>query len=135
MNHYLNKISSVILILSLVAVGWPVNIAANNSFVKGADSSDDAAGPVDISPVSSLLLYELNGFYHQPDSTETMLFEEEEERNLIKEITVWVIGAAFVGYFIVKVFLEGDEEEPEPDKPIKEIPSGNVNLIVPPVSF
>ncbi|MFH1755228.1 MAG: hypothetical protein ABIA59_05945, partial [Candidatus Latescibacterota bacterium] len=51
---------------------------------------------------------------------------EDEERNLLKEITVWVIGAAFVSYFIIKVFLEGDTNEPDPDGSGKKIPGGGV---------
>jgi hypothetical protein len=135
MNNYLNRVSSFILILLLVAAGWPVNSVAYDSFVKGANSSAEAAGTVDFHPTPSPIRQTWNGFYSQPDSSETIIFEEEEERNLVKEITVWVIGAAFVGYFIIKVFLEGEEEEQEPDKPVKEIPTGGVNLFGPSFSF
>jgi hypothetical protein len=135
MNDTIKKFSSFILILALVSFGWPANAAANDSFSKGGESSEQAAGLADRHPSPSPLLRNLNGFHFQPDSTETVLFEEEEERNLVKEITVWVIGAAFVGYFIIKVFLEGDEEEPAPDKPKKEIPGSDVSFILPSFSF
>jgi len=42
--------------------------------------------------------------------------EEEEDRHLLRDITVWVIVTAFVGFFIIKVFLEGDtDQEPPPE--------------------
>jgi hypothetical protein len=128
MNGYIKKISSFILILSFIAVGWPLDCGALDSLPVGEKNSDEAAGGANLRPTPSPMLRNLSGSYFQPDSTETSLFEEEEERNLIKEITVWVIGAAFVGYFIVKVFLEGDEEEPEEEEPRKEIPGGGIGF-------
>ena len=48
--------------------------------------------------------------------------EEKTSKQLVKDITVFVIVSAFVGYFLVKVFLEGDEEETPDDDGGKIIP-------------
>jgi len=59
------------------------------------------------------------------DTTEVEFPEEEEEKTtkqLVKDIGTFVIVSAFVGYFIIKVFLEGDEEEPPSDDDGKIIP-------------
>lgn len=135
MFNYVKKFSCFILILSLATFGWPSTSTGERFFVKGEESADDAARFVNSRPAPSSSLRTLDSFHTQPDSTEAVLFEEEEERNLVKEIAVWVIGAAFVGYFIVKVFLEGDTDEPEEEKPKKEIPGSAVIRIVPPISF
>jgi len=60
-----------------------------------------------------------------PSDTTELDFPEDEEENrkqLIKDISVFVVISAFVGYFIIKVFLEGDTEETPPDDDGKIIP-------------
>jgi len=58
----------------------------------------------------------------QTDTTE-FEFPEDERKHLTRDITVFVIASAFVAYFIIKVFLEGDtDDEAEPTKPGKPIP-------------
>ncbi len=58
------------------------------------------------------------------DTTEVDFPEEEEQskKELVKDIAVFLVAAAFVGYFIIKVFLEGDTEELPPDDDGKIIP-------------
>jgi len=58
------------------------------------------------------------------DTTEVDFPEDEEKskKQMVKDIGVFVIVSAFVGYFIIKVFLEGDTEEPPPDDDGKIIP-------------
>jgi len=53
-----------------------------------------------------------------------VLPEEKEKKQIAKEIAVWVIAAAFVAFFIIKVFIEKDDE-PADD-------GGNGKPIVPP---
>jgi hypothetical protein len=48
--------------------------------------------------------------------------DEENQRHLIRDIGIFLIVSAFVGYFIVKVFLEGDTQEPPPEGGGKKIP-------------
>lgn len=61
-----------------------------------------------------------------PDTTDDdfILPEEKSKKQLAKEIAVWVIVAAFVAFFIVKVFIEEDNEPAEEDDNGKQIPGG-----------
>ena len=135
MAKYLKKYSIFVLVICLIAISLPSTSTADNFFVKGKDSSDKAATIEDSPDSHSPSLRNLNSFYSQPDSTEPALFEEEEERNLVKEIIVWTIGAAFVGYFIAKVVLENDSDSATEDSNQKEIPDGGVNLRSPLFTF
>jgi len=58
------------------------------------------------------------------DTTEVDFPEEEEgQKHLVRDLGVFVMVAAFVGYFIAKVFLEGDTDEPVPADGGKDIPA------------
>lgn len=62
---------------------------------------------------------------YAPSDTAEVEFPEDEEKSrneLIKDIGVFIVVSAFIGYFIIKVFLEGDTEEPPPDDDGKIIP-------------
>ena len=52
----------------------------------------------------------------EPDTSE-FEFPDDGEKHLARDITVWVIATAFVAFFIVKVFIEQDDEEPEDNTP------------------
>jgi hypothetical protein len=54
--------------------------------------------------------------YADPDTSE-FEFPGEENEHLVRDITVWVIVAAFVAFFIVKVFIEDSDDEPEDNSP------------------
>lgn len=60
----------------------------------------------------------------QPDTTDDdfVLPEEKDKKQLAKEIAVWVIAAAFVAFFIVKVFIEEDDEPAADDGNGKDVP-------------
>ena len=60
----------------------------------------------------------------EADSTgDEFEFPEDEESHLARDITVFVIVSAFVAFFVIKVFLEGDTDQTEtPDGGGKEIP-------------
>jgi hypothetical protein len=70
--------------------------------------------------------------YARSDTTEVEFPEDEEKsRNeLIKDIGVFVVVSAFIGYFIVKVFLEGDTEQLPPDDGGKIIPDPTLSRAV-----
>ncbi len=60
----------------------------------------------------------------QPDTTEGGFeFPEEEKSHLKRDIVVFVIVSAFVAYFIIKVFLEGDTESSSGGSGGKEVPN------------
>ncbi|MFQ5511694.1 MAG: hypothetical protein ACE5EO_07585 [Candidatus Krumholzibacteriia bacterium] len=41
--------------------------------------------------------------------------EEEEERNVVKEVILWTAVAGFLSFFVIKVFLQGDTDIPPPE--------------------
>ncbi len=47
-----------------------------------------------------------------PDSTDDgfVLPEEKSKKQITKEIVMWTVIAAFVAFFIVKVFIEKDDD-------------------------
>lgn len=52
-------------------------------------------------------------------------FPEEDEKStmqLVKEVTLWVVVAGFVAFFIIKVFLEGETNDSGSDNPGKPVP-------------
>jgi len=59
-----------------------------------------------------------------PDSTDDdfVLPEEKDKKQLATEIAVFVIAAAFVAFFIVKVFIEKDDEPADDGGNGKDIP-------------
>jgi hypothetical protein len=109
--------------ISVVALGWTPAIGRPEQVTGNAGTADEAARyespPPPISPAVAASL----GFASLlSDTTQTLYVEEEEHRNLVKEIIVWFIGAAFVGYFVVKVFLQGDTDETPQPKQGKQLP-------------
>ena len=59
-----------------------------------------------------------------PDSTDEdfVLPEEKSMKQLAKEIAIWTIAAAFVAFFIIKVFIQEDDEPADDDDGGKDIP-------------
>lgn len=54
------------------------------------------------------------GFAAAPEDTtdeDEFLPEEESTSKLVWDIAAWVVGAALVAFFIIKVFIEEDEDE------------------------
>ena len=59
-----------------------------------------------------------------PDTTDDdfVLPEEKSKKQLAKEIAIWTIAVAFVAFFIVKVFIEDDDEPADDDGNGKDVP-------------
>ncbi len=111
------ELSVFFLSLVIVACGLPRRSAGSDFPTRGKETAESAAGIEGLAAGSmftragSFSLYSLG-----VDTTQTPL-PEDEERNLVKEIAIWAIVATFVGYFLIKVFLEGETEEtPPPDQ-------------------
>lgn len=130
MRWFVNK--NVVFVLSitffLYVTSFPVQ--GGDTLVAGKETSSEAAAwraepPENESPAVTAFALGLaaGAAYQQPDTT-GFKFPEEENKHLIRDITVFVIVAAFVGYFLIKVFLEGDTEEEDVDTGGKKVPIG-----------
>jgi hypothetical protein len=56
-------------------------------------------------------------------------FPEEDEKStmqLVREVTLWLVVAGFIAFFIIKVFLEGDKDEEPTD--------GSGGKVIPPLA-
>ena len=87
---------------------------------KGEASADDAAAPVSPSaaPADTFDSLRYDGWkaaFARSDTTGYEFPEDEDENHLVRDITVFLIVATFLAFFIIKVWLEGDEEEDAPD--------------------
>jgi hypothetical protein len=58
------------------------------------------------------------------DTTDLEFPEEEEEdtKHVFRDVGIFIVVSAFLAFFLVKVFIEGDEEEAPPEDNGKEIP-------------
>ena len=116
----LNKYVVFLALAAFVCYVVPVRSAPGSVLVTGKSSADEAASwrqqdAGDRQPVRSLrYALPMASSLAQPDSTE-FEFPEKEEKHLARDITVFVIVSAFVAYFIIKVFLEGDKDEENTD--------------------
>lgn len=120
-------------LLTNPTVVYPVILAAIYTFVAlpalgnglpaGKPTADEAAAPT--LPASRSA--DLHGWSYSYALGDTTIYDfpEEDEKStlqLVKEVTLWLVIAGFVGFFIVKVFLEGDKDQPPPDNPGKPVP-------------
>jgi hypothetical protein len=118
MRWVLNRYLAALILLVFVVYVLPANTNAGSPFASGKKTADEAAAPNnsdgvdDSSPVPLRYAATMGHTFAEPDTTE-FEFPEEEESHLARDITVFLIASAFVGYFIIKVFLEGDTEEQE----------------------
>ena len=116
----LRRATAGTVVVCLLGTGYPGSAIARaraNARVHTADAPADDHFLRDSIPATSFAAA-------QPDTTddEFVLPEEKETKQLVKEIAVWVIAAAFVAFFIVKVFIEEDEEPADDDDGGKDIP-------------
>ena len=125
----LHKPLIAILAVSLIAAGMPLRARSQQvSIPRGAPTSGAAALPSSrgtlrnsstLPPrdgVNDILRYGALGQVAEPDSTEDEFeFPDEEKNHLARDITVFVIASAFVAFFIIKMFLEGDTDSSETD--------------------
>jgi len=121
----LERITTFAVALSMIAAGLPRGASA--SWSGGAATAAEAAksGTTAERRVSEreveagqpvLAMGAFAAGYVDPDTTE-FDFPEDDHKHLARDITVWVIASAFVAYFIIKVFIEKDDEPAPDDKP------------------
>ena len=101
--------------------------ALGNSLPQGRPTANEAASPnlTDRGSTQS----DLRGWSYAYALSDTAGYDfpEENEKGtmqIVKEVALWVVIAGFVAFFIVKVFLQGDTDEPEPENPPKPLPQG-----------
>jgi hypothetical protein len=129
MIENLNRAMVVVLVACIIAAGLPRRAPATAA-LRGGASSPDSAASLDLDTAGNppapssrhrvpgapvLALGALNA-YADPDTSEFQ-FPEDDSETLVRDITVWVIASAFVAYFIIKVFLEEEDDEPEDEGP------------------
>ena len=128
MTILLKRLLIYLITISVVAAGLPPAASSRQFDTAGAESAQEAARYESSQPPLSPAVTNALGFSSLlSDTTQSVYFDEEEERNLVKEMIVWFIGAAFVGYFIVKVFLQGDTDEEPPPPKGKQLPQLNLS--------
>jgi hypothetical protein len=116
MRFVLQKPLVTAVLIAFASYVLPVDTLADKPLTVGKETSDEAAKvlPRDkplSNPIRSLrYAVPMAGGYAQPDTT-GFDFPEEEEKHLVRDIAVFVIVSAFVAYFLIKVFLEGDTDE------------------------
>lgn len=140
MKDFLFRYIALTVVAALVAYGFPRPSNAQQ-IPKGEATSEAAAGHAPAKAVrrtvpASMVLGSVVGavdaaasvahseYLHisalalaqtEPDTTSTFEFPEDENDNLVRDITVFVIVSAFVAFFLIKVFFEEDPPEEEPD--------------------
>lgn len=102
----------------MIAVGLPRPAAARPSLPRGQATADAAARAVsDTTAVTPpLLAMGASSGWSEPDSTKSE-FPEEQKSHLARDLTAWIIGAVFVAFFIVEVFIKNDQSTPTTQKP------------------
>lgn len=120
--QFISKIVVLIVCVSLCCYGIPRDVFSAGSLPKGEASADAAAGASSDSSREVGDQFLRFGYAHQPDSTTTFEFPEEENEHLHRDILIFVIASAFVAFFIVKVFIEEDEEPQDEGGGGKDIP-------------
>jgi len=96
----------------------PTHGFAEGSISAGKKTADEAAtwhsDEAGDSDIVKPLKYAvpMAGGYAQADTTESEFeFPDEENKHLIRDITIFLIASVFVAYFVIKVFLEGDKDD------------------------
>jgi hypothetical protein len=124
-GFYLNRVRSQHVFRKCIA--WAVTgalissalpPAARGEIERGSTSADGAARNPRANQVTlnSLASEGWKAAFAAADTTEYEFPEEEKHRNIVREVTLWVVVSAFVAFFMIKVFLQGDTSTPPPSK-------------------
>ncbi|MCH7549755.1 MAG: hypothetical protein IH969_09520 [Candidatus Krumholzibacteriota bacterium] len=116
----LHKFAAFILATSIVLVGTPRRSHGGGTVPLPNDSvrmpstalAVKMHGSRPARDTESLLRFGAMAYSAEPDSTgDEFDFPDDEEGHLARDITVFVIVSAFVAFFVIKVFLEGDTDD------------------------
>ena len=128
MQKSFNRVVVSILVPALVVLTMPAAAVTPTMLTRGSATATEAArssltslGPV--STTRSALQGSLDDETYLPltfaaleagtaraDST-IFEFPEDENKHLVRDITVFIIASAFIAYFIVKVFIVDDTDD------------------------
>ncbi len=119
---------------ALISLVYPKSSMAGGGLVPGAGTSDEAGAPdlkgaldngfgLDVWRPSPAFFF--GGAAADTTDLEFPDDEAEDRKHLVRDIGIFIVVSAFLAFFLVKVFLEGDEESPPPDDDGKEIPGAS----------
>ena len=123
-----DKVVAVTVCIALVCAPIPVSrAAASDTTPARARDATQPAQPPALTPPSTYFLRDAvpsAGFAVEPEDTteDDFLPEEKDTKKLVWEIAAWVVGAAIVAFFIIKVFIEEDEPDNSGDDDGKDEP-------------
>ena len=121
MKRFVNKYSVVAVVVCFQCYLWP-GTNSHASLDEGRRTADEAAR-LETTAIGWTASDGMRFAGQQPD-TSAFDFPEEDSKHLYRDITVFVIVAAFAAFFIIKVFLQGDTDgQPEEDSGGKTIPN------------
>lgn len=121
MRWVLNRYLAGAILFAFTAYVLPADAMPGSPLGSGSKTAGEAAAfrvePETAPPTDVSLRYPLSAVhtFAQPDTTE-FEFPEEEKNHLVRDVTIFLIASAFVAYFIIKVFLEGDTEDVPEDE-------------------
>ena len=130
-NELFSRIIVFVLCGALLGLTWPDVTSADSSMAEGVRTPAEAAS-IDLNgkidglfkfvnwrPAPSFLA---SSAYADTTDLEFPEDEETNQKNLVRDVGIFIVLSAFVGFFLIKVFLEGDTQQPPDDDNGKEIP-------------
>ncbi len=102
------------LVVFSLPAGIPAGTPATTDWPVGRETAATAAALV-LAGGNSRHAGRLPAAFAYADTTEYEFPEEEEEkRNVVKEVFLWTVVAGFVAFFFIEVFIRGDTDTPPP---------------------
>lgn len=133
MRVYLRKPIVYLLACTVTVCTLPRATRPASELPRGSGSADEAAAPPPMTTEGSV--FGVGGYTFTYSDTTEYEFPEEEKKHLYRDIAVFVIVSAFVAYFIIKVFIEQDEEPADnPGPPPKPLPTSLLDAPTTPVA-
>jgi hypothetical protein len=127
MRWVLNRNLAVVVLVTFLSYVLPTRGLEARTLSAGKQTADEAASWQQDAPAPGTQSIPLRfgvSLDHSVADTDTTEFEfpKDRETHLARDIAIFVIVAAFVGYFIIKVFLEGDTDQGEEPNNGKDLP-------------
>ncbi len=119
MNALWKKCFAVFLSVATIAHTLPTPILAHENFTYGKPTAEEAAAP---GLASTRALDGLGMSSAGADTTDYEFPEDEAKKHVWRDVALWLVVAGFVAYFVIKVFLQEEPEDPPADKPGKDPP-------------